>query len=166
MFTVWQALADLVTEKDLNEGRLYPSLSTIGDVSFKLAVRVRAQWSHINWAEALDHVFVPVHLYEGLWNCNKIQSSQNLCVTDHGVRLWAQHGDASPGAVRQRGVRALPHLQHRIWRVCRGLVPLACRQHDCAVVQTLTHWTQGQTEPWSGTGNYWHAISSQVEMLG
>lgn len=80
MLTVWQALADLVTEKDLNEGRLYPSLSTIGDVSFKLAVRVRAQWSHIKRAEALDHVFVRVHLHEGLRNCNKIQSSKNLCV--------------------------------------------------------------------------------------
>ena len=165
MFTVWQALADLVTEKDLNEGRLYPSLSTIRDVSLKLAVRVRARQSHIKRAEALDRVSVRVHLFEGLWNCNKIQSSQHLCVTDHGVRLRAQHGDASPGAVRQRGLRALPHLQHRLWRVCRGLVPLACRQYDCAVVQTLTHRTQGQIEPWSSTGTYWHAISSQVEML-
>lgn len=38
---VKQALAQLVTDKDLSEGRLYPSLSTIGEVSFKLAVKVR-----------------------------------------------------------------------------------------------------------------------------
>lgn len=36
-----KALANLVTEKDLNEGRLYPSLDSIRDVSLKLAVKVR-----------------------------------------------------------------------------------------------------------------------------
>lgn len=29
-----------MTEQDLNEGRLYPSLNSIGEVSFKLAVQV------------------------------------------------------------------------------------------------------------------------------
>lgn len=46
VFPVKQALAHLVTEKDLNEGRLYPSLSSIGDVSLKLAVKVRAWPTH------------------------------------------------------------------------------------------------------------------------
>uniref|UniRef100_A0A669EIL4 Malic enzyme n=1 Tax=Oreochromis niloticus TaxID=8128 RepID=A0A669EIL4_ORENI len=38
--TAAEALAQLVTEEDLAEGRLYPPLSTIRDVSFKLAVKV------------------------------------------------------------------------------------------------------------------------------
>ncbi|XP_041844574.1 NADP-dependent malic enzyme [Melanotaenia boesemani] len=38
--TAAEALALLVTEKDLAEGRLYPPLSSIRDVSFKLAVRI------------------------------------------------------------------------------------------------------------------------------
>lgn len=38
--TAAEALAQLVTEKDLDEGRLYPSLSSIGEVSFKLAVQI------------------------------------------------------------------------------------------------------------------------------
>ncbi|KAM3613946.1 uncharacterized protein V6R79_007491 [Siganus canaliculatus] len=38
--TAAEALAHLVTEKDLNEGRLYPSLNSIGDVSLKLAVKI------------------------------------------------------------------------------------------------------------------------------
>ncbi|XP_040901355.1 NADP-dependent malic enzyme [Toxotes jaculatrix] len=35
-----EALAHLVTEKDLSEGRLYPPLSSIRDVSLKLAVKI------------------------------------------------------------------------------------------------------------------------------
>ncbi|XP_048454159.1 NADP-dependent malic enzyme-like [Rhincodon typus] len=35
-----EVLAELVTEKDLAEGRLYPPLSTIRDVSFKIATRI------------------------------------------------------------------------------------------------------------------------------
>ncbi|XP_078401864.1 NADP-dependent malic enzyme-like [Cetorhinus maximus] len=35
-----EVLAELVTEKDLSEGRLYPPLSTIRDVSFKIATRI------------------------------------------------------------------------------------------------------------------------------
>ena len=46
VFTIKQALADLVTEKDLAEGRLYPPLSSIREVSLKLAVKVRAQCTH------------------------------------------------------------------------------------------------------------------------
>nr|XP_046254984.1 NADP-dependent malic enzyme isoform X1 [Scatophagus argus] len=38
--TAAEALAHMVTEKDLKEGRLYPSLSSIGDVSRKLAVKI------------------------------------------------------------------------------------------------------------------------------
>lgn len=38
--TAAEALAHLVTEKDLSEGRLYPSLTTIRDVSLKLAVKI------------------------------------------------------------------------------------------------------------------------------
>lgn len=38
--TAAEALAHLVTEKDLMEGRLYPSLTSIGDVSLKLAVKI------------------------------------------------------------------------------------------------------------------------------
>ncbi|XP_075869000.1 NADP-dependent malic enzyme [Nelusetta ayraudi] len=38
--TAAEALAQLVTEKDLDEGRLYPSLCSIGEVSFKLAVQI------------------------------------------------------------------------------------------------------------------------------
>lgn len=38
--TAAEALAQLVTEEDLAEGRLYPPLSTIRDVSFKLAVKI------------------------------------------------------------------------------------------------------------------------------
>lgn len=36
-----KALANQVTKKDLKEGRLYPSLNLIVDVSLKLAVKVR-----------------------------------------------------------------------------------------------------------------------------
>lgn len=46
VFAVRQALAHLVTEEDLAEGRLYPPLSSIRDVSLKLAVKVRAQYTH------------------------------------------------------------------------------------------------------------------------
>uniref|UniRef100_A0A8C8BUH3 Malic enzyme n=2 Tax=Oncorhynchus tshawytscha TaxID=74940 RepID=A0A8C8BUH3_ONCTS len=35
-----ETIADLVTEKDLSEGRLYPPLNTIRDVSLKLAVKI------------------------------------------------------------------------------------------------------------------------------
>ncbi|CAB1333642.1 unnamed protein product, partial [Coregonus sp. 'balchen'] len=35
-----RTIADLVTEKDLSEGRLYPPLNTIRDVSLKLAVKM------------------------------------------------------------------------------------------------------------------------------
>lgn len=42
LFVVEQALANLVTEEDLAQGRLYPPLSSIRDVSLKLAVKVRA----------------------------------------------------------------------------------------------------------------------------
>lgn len=35
-----QAIADMVTEENLAEGRLYPPLSTIREVSFKIAVKV------------------------------------------------------------------------------------------------------------------------------
>lgn len=52
---VSQALASLVTEKDLNEGRLYPSLNSIGDVSLKLAVKVR-QSAYTEQLEALEPV--------------------------------------------------------------------------------------------------------------
>uniref|UniRef100_H3CN33 Malic enzyme n=1 Tax=Tetraodon nigroviridis TaxID=99883 RepID=H3CN33_TETNG len=38
--TAAEALANLVTEKDLNEGRLYPPLSSIAGVSLKLAVKI------------------------------------------------------------------------------------------------------------------------------
>ncbi|XP_067458428.1 NADP-dependent malic enzyme [Thunnus thynnus] len=38
--TAAEALAELVTEKDLAEGRLYPPLSSIRDVSLKLAVKI------------------------------------------------------------------------------------------------------------------------------
>ncbi|XP_037533085.1 NADP-dependent malic enzyme [Nematolebias whitei] len=38
--TAAEALAQLVTEKDLTEGRLYPPLSSIRDVSLKLAVKI------------------------------------------------------------------------------------------------------------------------------
>lgn len=38
--TAAEALAQLVTEKDLAEGRLYPPLSSIRDVSIKLAARI------------------------------------------------------------------------------------------------------------------------------
>lgn len=37
---VSQAIADMVTEEHLAEGRLYPPLSTIREVSFKIAVKV------------------------------------------------------------------------------------------------------------------------------
>ncbi|XP_016372245.1 NADP-dependent malic enzyme, mitochondrial-like, partial [Sinocyclocheilus rhinocerous] len=35
-----QAIAELVTEKDLAEGRLYPPLNSIREVSIKLAVKI------------------------------------------------------------------------------------------------------------------------------
>uniref|UniRef100_A0A674E4Z9 Malic enzyme n=1 Tax=Salmo trutta TaxID=8032 RepID=A0A674E4Z9_SALTR len=38
--TTAETIADLVTEKDLSEGRLYPPLNTIRDVSLKLAVKI------------------------------------------------------------------------------------------------------------------------------
>ncbi|KAM6994751.1 NADP-dependent malic enzyme [Tautogolabrus adspersus] len=38
--TAAETLAHLVTEKDLAEGRLYPPLSSIGDVSRKLAIKI------------------------------------------------------------------------------------------------------------------------------
>jgi len=38
--TTAEAIADLVTEKDLAEGRLYPPLNTIRDVSLTLAVKI------------------------------------------------------------------------------------------------------------------------------
>ncbi|XP_041962443.1 NADP-dependent malic enzyme isoform X1 [Alosa sapidissima] len=38
--TTAETIADLVTEKDLAEGRLYPPLTTIQDVSLKIAVKV------------------------------------------------------------------------------------------------------------------------------
>lgn len=37
---VSQAIADMVTEEHLAEGRLYPPLSNIREVSFKIAVKV------------------------------------------------------------------------------------------------------------------------------
>lgn len=37
---MFQAIADMVTEEHLAEGRLYPPLSTIREVSFKIAVKV------------------------------------------------------------------------------------------------------------------------------
>lgn len=40
-FCLCQAIADMVTEENLAEGRLYPPLSTIREVSFKIAVKVR-----------------------------------------------------------------------------------------------------------------------------
>uniref|UniRef100_A0A8C7WZU6 Malic enzyme n=1 Tax=Oryzias sinensis TaxID=183150 RepID=A0A8C7WZU6_9TELE len=40
--TAAEALAHMVTERDLAEGRLYPPLSSIRDVSLKLAAKVRA----------------------------------------------------------------------------------------------------------------------------
>lgn len=58
LVSLFKALANLVTEKDLNEGRLYPSLNSIGDVSLKLAVKVR-QSAHTEQLEALE----PVKLY-------------------------------------------------------------------------------------------------------
>ncbi|CAB1333643.1 unnamed protein product, partial [Coregonus sp. 'balchen'] len=39
-FLSQDTIADLVTEKDLSEGRLYPPLNTIRDVSLKLAVKI------------------------------------------------------------------------------------------------------------------------------
>ncbi|KAM4632692.1 NADP-dependent malic enzyme [Polymixia lowei] len=38
--TTAEAIADMVTEEDLAEGRLYPPLNSIRDVSFKLAVKI------------------------------------------------------------------------------------------------------------------------------
>ncbi len=35
-----QAISDMVTEEHLAEGRLYPPLKTIREVSFKIAVKV------------------------------------------------------------------------------------------------------------------------------
>lgn len=67
VFTFLQALAQLVTAKDLAEGRLYPPLSSIGDVSFKLAVKVRAQCTHNKEQMYLD-MSVRVQLY-GCGDC-------------------------------------------------------------------------------------------------
>lgn len=36
----YQAIANMVTEENLAEGRLYPPLNTIREVSFKIAVKV------------------------------------------------------------------------------------------------------------------------------
>lgn len=41
MFVLFQVIAQQVTEENLREGRLYPPLVTIQDVSLKIAVRVR-----------------------------------------------------------------------------------------------------------------------------
>lgn len=52
---IFQAIADMVTEENLAEGRLYPPLSTIREVSFKIAVKV----GHLfhphssNWSSSL-----------------------------------------------------------------------------------------------------------------
>lgn len=133
IFPFKQALAHLVTEKDLNEGRLYPSLSSIGDVSLKLAVKVSARPTH--------------RAAEGLWGAKVKQLSKhfnhpnNLCVTDHRVCLCAQHGHSSPGASQQRSLCALAHLQHWLRWVRCGLVLLARGKHGCAVMQALMHWT-------------------------
>ena len=40
LFTPFQALADLVTKEHLDEGRVYPPLSDIREVSTKIAVRL------------------------------------------------------------------------------------------------------------------------------
>lgn len=37
---LFQVIAETVTEKHLAEGRMYPPLSTIRDVSFKIATKV------------------------------------------------------------------------------------------------------------------------------
>lgn len=43
---VSQAIADMVTEEHLAEGRLYPPLSNIREVSFKIAVKVGDAFMH------------------------------------------------------------------------------------------------------------------------
>lgn len=68
---VKQTLAQLVTDKDLSEGRLYPSLSSIGGVSFKLAVKVR-DWFLTQLVKTA--IKLP-------------QFTTNLLLADHGVRL-------------------------------------------------------------------------------
>lgn len=40
MLFLFQAISDMVTEEHLAEGRLYPPLNTIREVSFKIAVKV------------------------------------------------------------------------------------------------------------------------------
>lgn len=40
IYSVCQAISDMVTEENLAEGRLYPPLNTIREVSFKIAVKV------------------------------------------------------------------------------------------------------------------------------
>ena len=37
---MWQALARMVTDKELDEGRLYPPLKNIRDVSLQIAVQL------------------------------------------------------------------------------------------------------------------------------
>uniref|UniRef100_A0A4W5RYJ5 Malic enzyme n=1 Tax=Hucho hucho TaxID=62062 RepID=A0A4W5RYJ5_9TELE len=53
--TTAETIADLVTEKDLSEGRLYPPLNTIRDVSLKLAVKVRVK--AMSWKEQVFLMF-------------------------------------------------------------------------------------------------------------
>lgn len=42
-----QAISDMVTEEHLAEGRLYPPLNTIREVSFKIAVKVSLIYSRM-----------------------------------------------------------------------------------------------------------------------
>lgn len=65
-FALKQALAQLVTEEHLAEGRLYPPLSTIRDVSFKLAVKVSSADAH-SAGDTSCHIWV--QLYETMKTC-------------------------------------------------------------------------------------------------
>lgn len=72
LWFVYQAIADMVTEEHLAEGRLYPPLSTIREVSFKIAVKVSDENAACNFAWGQLNFHFAVVLFEHLELYNKL----------------------------------------------------------------------------------------------
>uniref|UniRef100_A0A8D3E9I6 Malic enzyme n=1 Tax=Scophthalmus maximus TaxID=52904 RepID=A0A8D3E9I6_SCOMX len=78
--TTAEAIADMVTEEHLAEGRLFPPLSTIREVSFKIAVKVATQTTIVHFISndsLLTYTVCSSFLFPSLTDCQLCLQAQH-----------------------------------------------------------------------------------------
>ena len=136
---VSQAIAEMVTEENLAEGRLYPPLSNIREVSFKIAVKVKRMLPPKTPKPPLHRVHID-SLQSG--NIRRLFVSHPFPpassprsasgVLGGELRIQTQHRLDLPRAQGQGGLRVVSHLQPRLRLLHPGLLQMARGGHEHA----------------------------------